>query len=76
MLMPDSEAESWTVLGDDHVAVAPIERYLAWGEKSPNTVKAYVHDLKDWFVYLVASETARANASDHTAQPPEGPAAS
>lgn len=58
VLMPDSETESWTVLGDDHVAVAPIERYLAylaylaWGEKSPNTVKAYAHDLKDWFVYL------------------------
>ncbi|MFE0654714.1 tyrosine-type recombinase/integrase [Streptomyces sp. NPDC059534] len=55
VLMPDSEAESWTVLGDDHVPVAPIERYLAylaWGEKSPNTVKAYAHDLKDWFVYL------------------------
>ncbi|MFE5038968.1 site-specific integrase [Streptomyces sp. NPDC056683] len=55
VLMPDSEAESWSVLGDDHVPGAPIERYLAylaWGEKSPNTVKAYAHDLKDWFVYL------------------------
>lgn len=52
VLMPDSGAESWTVRGDDHVPVAPIERYLAWGEKSPNTVKAYAHDLKDWFVYL------------------------
>ncbi|MFK0258672.1 tyrosine-type recombinase/integrase [Streptomyces sp. NPDC090445] len=57
VLMPDSEAESWTVLGDDHVPVAPIEHYLAylaWGEKSPNTVKAYAHDLKDWFVYLAS----------------------
>ncbi|MFE1873097.1 site-specific integrase [Streptomyces sp. NPDC059496] len=37
------------------MAVAPIERYLAhlaWGEKSPNTVKAYARDLKDWSVYL------------------------
>ncbi|SEB99188.1 Phage integrase, N-terminal SAM-like domain [Streptomyces sp. 2231.1] len=55
VLMPDSEAESWTALGDDRVPVAPIEgylAYLAWGEKSPNTVKAYARDLKDWFVYL------------------------
>jgi integrase/recombinase XerD len=21
-------------------------------EKSPNTIKAYAHDLKDWFMYL------------------------
>jgi hypothetical protein len=32
--------------------VEPIERYLAYLtdiERSPNTVKAYAHDLKDWF---------------------------
>ena len=47
--------ESWTVLGDDDVPVEPIERYLAYLtdiERSPNTVKAYAHDLKDWFVFL------------------------
>jgi integrase/recombinase XerD len=35
--------------------VPPIERYLAYLsdiEKSPNTVKAYAHDLKDWFSFL------------------------
>ena len=26
--------------------------YLASIERSPNTIKAYAHDLKDWFVYL------------------------
>ncbi|MET3173776.1 UNVERIFIED_ORG: site-specific recombinase XerC [Arthrobacter sp. UYCu721] len=26
--------------------------YLASIEKSPNTIKAYAHDLKDWFTYL------------------------
>jgi integrase/recombinase XerD len=55
VLMPGSGAESWTVLGDDQVPVEPIERflgYLASIEKSPNTVKAYAHDLKDWFTYL------------------------
>lgn len=54
VLMPDSSFESWTVL-EDSGPVAPIERYLAYLtdiERSPNTVKAYAHDLKDWFVFL------------------------
>jgi site-specific recombinase XerD len=53
--MPDSRAESWTVLGDDHCPVDPVERFLAYLasiERSPNTVKAYAHDLKDWFTFL------------------------
>jgi Phage integrase, N-terminal SAM-like domain len=53
--MPDSGAESWTVLGDDHAPVAPVERwlaYLALIERSPNTIKAYAHDLKDWWAFL------------------------
>ncbi|MFJ7496602.1 site-specific integrase [Streptomyces sp. NPDC097727] len=55
VLMPDSPLESWTVLGDEGGIVEPIERYLAYLadiERSPNTVKAYAHDLKDWFVFL------------------------
>lgn len=55
VLMPESETESWTLLGDDHSPVGPVERflgYLASIEKSPNTLKAYAHDLKDWFTYL------------------------
>lgn len=55
VLMPGSEAESWTLLGDDQDPVEPVERFLAYLtsiERSPNTVKAYAHDLKDWFVYL------------------------
>ena len=55
VLMPGSEAESWTLLGDDQVPLEPVERFLAYlasVEKSPNTVKAYAHDLKDWFTYL------------------------
>ena len=55
VLMPGSGAESWTVLGEDHVPVEPVERFLAFLasiERSPNTVKAYAHDLKDWFAYL------------------------
>ena len=44
-----------SVLGDDDAPVAPVDRYLAYLtdiERSPNTVKAYAHDLKDWFVFL------------------------
>jgi len=55
VLMPVSSLESWTVLGDDGVPVEPVERYLAYLtdiERSPNTVKAYAHDLKDWLVFL------------------------
>lgn len=50
VVMPTSRLESWTVLGDDAVPVAPIERYLVYLtdiERSPNTIKAYAHDLKD-----------------------------
>jgi site-specific recombinase XerD len=55
VLMPDTGLESWTVLGDDHAPVEPVERWLAYLtaiERSPNTVKAYAHDLKDWFTFL------------------------
>lgn len=55
VITPGSRVESWTVLGDDDVPVAPIEGYLAFLsaiDRSPNTVKAYAHDLKDFFVFL------------------------
>jgi hypothetical protein len=54
VLLPATWRESWTVLGDGG-PVRPIERYLAYLtdiERSPNTVKACAHDLKDWFVFL------------------------
>ena len=50
-----SQRESWTVLDGQGRPVEPVERYLAYLsgiERSPNTVKAYAHDLKDWFVFL------------------------
>ena len=55
VVMPGSGARSWTVLGDDDVPVGPVERFLAYLtdiERSPNTVKAYAHDLKDFWVFL------------------------
>ncbi len=57
VLMPETEFESWTVLGCDQLPVEPVERFLAYLasiEKSPNTIKAYAHDLRGWFTYLVA----------------------
>ena len=59
VLMPGSEAESWTVLGGDQVPLEPVERFLGYLtsiERSPNTVKAYAHDLKDWFTYLAGHD--------------------
>jgi hypothetical protein len=53
--LPGPRVESWTVLGEDDLPVAPVERHLAYLtaiERSPNTAKAYAHDLKDFFVFL------------------------
>ena len=55
VVMPGSGVSSWTVLGDDDAPVGPIERYLRYLtdiDRSPNTVKAYAHDLKDYWVFL------------------------
>ena len=55
VVVPDSRHESWTVLGEDAAPIGPVERFLAFltdVDRSPNTVKAYAHDLKDWFVFL------------------------
>jgi integrase/recombinase XerD len=55
VVLPGSRHRSWTVLGPDGVPVEPVERFLAFltdVDRSPNTVKAYAHDLKDWFVFL------------------------
>jgi len=48
VVVPGNQAESWTVLDDDGRVVEPVERWLAHLtaiERSPNTVKAYSHDL-------------------------------
>jgi integrase/recombinase XerD len=59
VVSPATRQDSWTVLGDDDVPVGPIERYLSYLtdiERSPNTVKAYAHDLKDYFSFLAQRE--------------------
>ncbi len=55
LVMPVTGAESWTVVDDELVPVEPVERFLAHLaaiERSPNTVKAYAHSLRLWFVFL------------------------
>src|SRR5260370_24632347 len=55
VVIPASGVESWTVLGDDDIPFGPAERWLAYLtdiERSPSTVKAYAHDLKDFLVFL------------------------
>src|SRR5258708_17381952 len=54
VVMPGSRVESWTVVGDDDARGEPIERYLSYLtaiERSPNTIKAYAHDLKDYWIF-------------------------
>src|SRR5207302_7349992 len=53
--VPGSGTRSWTVLGDDDGPVVPVDRFLAYLTgigRSPNTVKAYAHDLKDYWCFL------------------------
>src|ERR1700722_14301462 len=55
VVVPGSGTRSWTVLGDDDVPAAPVDRFLAYLTdigRSPNTVKAYAYDLKDYWQFL------------------------
>ncbi len=55
VVVPGSGARSWTVLGDDDVPVVPVDRFLAYLTdigRSPNTVKAYSHDLRDYWEFI------------------------
>lgn len=57
VIAPHDESRSWTVLDDDLDVVGPIESFLAHMSavcRSPNTVRAYAHDLKDFFTYCRA----------------------
>jgi integrase/recombinase XerD len=55
VVIPGSGTRSWTVLGDDDVPVVAVDRFLAYLTdigRSPNTVKAYAHDMKDLWQFL------------------------
>jgi len=51
----DSGCESWTVIGSDRRPVAPVEAFLRWLtdiERSPNTVRVYAGDLRQFWEFL------------------------
>jgi integrase/recombinase XerD len=55
VVMPFGDPQSWTLVDRDSVVVEPVEGFLSHlhaVERSPNTVKAYAHDLRDWFEFL------------------------
>ena len=60
VVLPDGE-RTWTVLGDDHLPVAPVEEFLEHHRvvgSSPNTVKSYAHGLALSWRYLEAARGA------------------
>ena len=55
VVVPGSGTRSWTVLGDDDVPVVPVDRFLVYLTdigRSPNMVKAYAHDLKNYWEFI------------------------
>ena len=53
---------TWTVTGDDHLPVGPVEEYLEFlriaQQSSPNTVRSYATSLARWWEYLTTAQTA------------------
>ena len=46
---------TWTVLGDDHLLIAPVEEFLEHHRvlgSSPNTVRSYAKGLELWWAFL------------------------
>jgi integrase/recombinase XerD len=55
VVMPFGDPQSWTLVDQDAAVVEPVEGFLSHLhaiERSPNTVKAYAHDLRDWVEFL------------------------
>src|SRR5260370_19668459 len=49
---------TWTVTGEDHLPVGPVEEFLdhlrVARQASPNTVRSYATSLDRWWGYLAA----------------------
>jgi integrase/recombinase XerD len=53
---------TWTVVGEDHLPVLPVEEYLEFlrvaQRSSPNTVRSYATSLARWWEYLTTAGVA------------------
>jgi site-specific recombinase XerC len=60
-VVPDGQ-RTWTVFGEDHVPVGPVEEYLEFLRvaqwSSPNTIRSYATSLARWWEYLTAAGMA------------------
>jgi integrase/recombinase XerD len=59
--VPGCQRLVWLVVGDDHLPVEPIHRFLAYLdniERSPNTIRSYAHHLKLFWEYLAWAKLA------------------
>jgi integrase/recombinase XerD len=55
LIIPGTGDVSFTVVGSDGLPIGPIESFLSLLSslgRSPNTVRAYAHDLKQFFEFL------------------------
>lgn len=51
----EGQAKTWTVVGSDHLPIAPVEEYMEYlrlGRFAARTVKHYARSLKDFFNFL------------------------
>jgi hypothetical protein len=75
VVMPGSEAQSWTLLGDDGSVVEPAERFLAYLaaiERSPNTV--WAHAVPEKRSPASATRTPTSKTSSRATSEPNAPA--
>ena len=59
--IPGSDRLVWLVVGEGHLPVEPVRRYLAYlddVERSPNTLRAYAYHLKLFWDYLAWAKLA------------------
>lgn len=55
VMSPDGGPESWTVVDEAFAVVDPVDEFLAHltvTERSPDTVRSYAFDLRDYFEFL------------------------
>lgn len=59
ILIPGTDRVTWLVLGDDYLAVPPIQQYFTYLEnieRSPLTIRAYAYHLCLYWQYLKGSK--------------------